>query len=46
VKYLSDVVEEYTPAETPEYVELYILADLVEEYEMEHRAYIVLRPAT
>jgi HTH-type transcriptional regulator/antitoxin HigA len=36
VEYLMEVVREDTPKDNPDYIELDVLADLVEEYEMEH----------
>jgi len=36
VEALMDVVREDTPSSDPDYVELDLLADLVEEYEIEH----------
>ena len=36
VEYLMEVVHEDTPTDDPEFNELDLLADLVEEYEMEH----------
>jgi len=33
---LMDIVEEETPSTDPDFVELDLLADLAEEYEMEH----------
>jgi len=43
VEELMDIVKEDTPANDPDYVELDLLADLAEEYEMEH--YPVEQPA-
>ena len=36
VEALMDIVKEDTPANAPDFVELDLLADLAEEYEMEH----------
>jgi len=36
VETLMDIVKEDTPPSDPDFVELDLLADLVEEYEMEH----------
>ena len=36
VEVLMDIVKEDTPSNDPDFVELDLLADLAEEYEMEH----------
>lgn len=36
VEMLMDVVKEDTPSNSPDFIELDLLVDLVEEYEMEH----------
>ena len=36
VETLMDIVKEDTPSNDPDFVELDLLADLAEEYEMEH----------
>ncbi|MDR3271858.1 MAG: helix-turn-helix domain-containing protein [Flavobacteriaceae bacterium] len=36
VEYLLEVVKEDTPSNDPDFIELDVLADLVEEYEIDH----------